>query len=125
MWIFLFFLLLQSNPAPCQMSTATEQPSMVVQVVDSNWMPIHGADVNVETLAGRVPRVSNHTHTDDAGYAKLFALPESDYSIDVKIEHFQDGHIKLLHLFKGPSGTYTAYVQLRLEIGKTPPTVVN
>jgi hypothetical protein len=120
MWVYLFLFLLRSSSAPLPIAppAPTVPPSIVVQAVDPDYLPIVGATVSVSSLANKSHSVS--AHTGDKGYAEFFVPPESDYSIEVRIQNFKDARLKRLHISKPESSARVAYVQIVMKIaGRT------
>ena len=116
MWFFPFLLFLQSSPAPCPPIPPTPPgpATIIVQTVDPDYIPIIGATVTVKPLTGKTQSIS--VRTGDDGYAKFYALPDSDCSIEVKMANFKSARLKELHLSRHPSQLHTAYVQFVMKI---------
>lgn len=124
MWLLLFLVFTQANPNPCQVAlTQTQAPSLIVQVVDPNWIPIPGAKVTAKPLEGNGKLKSNPEDTDKDGYAKFLVTGNTDYAIEVQTYGFKRGRISPVHLFKASGSSSPAYVQLRLELSGPGTTV--
>jgi hypothetical protein len=108
MWfvVLLFFASHQALP------TVTEPPSLIVQVVDPNWLPVPGAEVMVKPLSGKAESKVGHTNKD--GNAEFWVQGDADYAIEAKRQGFKTKLLKHVHLTK-PSTTFpTAYMQFQL-----------
>ncbi|MFZ0978664.1 MAG: carboxypeptidase-like regulatory domain-containing protein [Candidatus Acidiferrales bacterium] len=117
MWVLLFLFLLQTNPNPCEALPAQAQsPSLIVQVVDPDWLPVPGAQVTVEPLASDQKTKSSRTETDKDGYAKFSVSGDADYAIHVELYGFKRESLEHVHLFKTSSSSVPAYVQLKLRL---------
>jgi len=124
MWILFFLLLMQANPNPCQAPPAqTQSPSLIVQVVDADWLPIPGAEVTLKPLSGDAQLKSNRTETDKDGYVKFFVTVAADYAIEARLYGFKRESLKHVHLFKAAGSSRPAYVQLRLRLSGPGTTV--
>lgn len=126
MWLlfFLFFTQANPNPNPCQNPLAqTQSPSLIVQVVDPNWIPIPGATVTAKPREGNGKLKSTQTDTDKDGYAKFSVTGNADYAIEAELYGFKRGHISLVHLFKASGSSSPAYVQLKLKLSGPGTTV--
>jgi hypothetical protein len=118
MWMYLLLFLLQSSSAPCPPAApAIGSPSIIVQVVDPDYLPIVGATVTVSSLASKAH--SSSAHTGDKGYTEFFVPPDTDYSIEVKMQNFKNARLKHLHISKPESSARTAYVQIVMKITGT------
>jgi hypothetical protein len=117
MWIFLFFLLFQSNAAPCPStaSSPTGTPSLVVQAVDPEYLPIIGAHVTIKALNGNTEAIS--VSTDGDGYAKIFASEDSEeYSVEISRVGFKNLRAKSVHIGARGHTPHTAYVQFVMKL---------
>jgi hypothetical protein len=121
----LFFLfLMQANPNPCQAPPAqTQSPSLIVQVVDPDWLPIPGAEVTLTPLSEDAQLKSNRTETDKDGYVKFFVPGDADYAIEARLYGFKRESLKHVHLFKAAGSSSPAYLQLRLRLSGPGTTV--
>ena len=118
MW-FVMLLFFASHQA---LPTVTEPPSIMVQVVDPNWLPIPGAEVTVKPLSIEAESKVGHTNKD--GNVEFWVHGDADYAIEVKRQGFKTKQLKHVHLTK-PSATFpTAYVQFQLKL-TGPSTTVN
>jgi hypothetical protein len=124
MWMFLFLLFFQTGPNPCQDSpTQTQPPSLIVQVVDPEWLPIPGAEVTIKPPGGDAQTKSDRKATDKDGYAKFFAPGDADYAVEAEKYGFKRARLNRVHLLK-PSGSFpTAYVQLKMSLSGPGTTV--
>jgi hypothetical protein len=114
MWMLFLLLVMQVSPNPCQSSPAQAQsPSLIVQVVDPDWLPVLGAHVTVKPLRGDAQIKSSQTETDEDGYAKFFVPGDADYEIEVESYGFKRERVKPLHLFKASGSSARAYGRLR------------
>lgn len=109
MWLvmLLFFASHQALP------TRTEPPSLVVQVVDPNWLPVPGAEVMVKHLSSKAESEVGHTNKD--GNAEFRVQRETDYAIEAKCQGFEAKQLKQIHLTKPSAAFPTAYVQFQLK----------
>ena len=124
MWLLLYFFLVQANANPCPTSPAqTQPPSLIVQVVDPNWVPIPGAQVMIKRLGEDTPLKSYRSETDKDGYAKFIVPNDTDYDIEASLYGFQRGRVNHVHLFKASSSSTSPYVQLRLRLSGPGTTV--
>jgi hypothetical protein len=124
MWMLLFLFFLQANPNPCQAPPAqTQSPSLIVQVVDPDWLPIPGAEVTLKPLDGEAQQKSNRTETDKDGYAKFFVPGDADYAIEAQWSGFKRESLKRVHLFKAGGSSTPAYVQLKMRLSGPGTTV--
>jgi hypothetical protein len=122
MWLLLFLLFFQASPSPCQTPPPPAEPStLIVQVVDPNWIPAQGIEVTVKSVTGNAR--PNSDYTDKDGYAKFFVPVDADYSVEAKWPGFKNARLKGLHLFKGTGAHPTVYVQLRLVYSQDSITV--
>lgn len=117
MWLFLFLFFIQANANPCQASPAqTQSPSLIVQVVDPNWLPIPGAKVTIIPLGGSTQLKSSHAGTDKHGFANFSVPGDADYAVEAELYGFKRGRVSPVHLFKATGSSGPAYVQLRLRL---------
>ncbi len=124
MWLLLFLFFTQANPNPCQGAlTQTQSPSLIVQVVDPNWIPIPGAKVKAKPLEGNGKLKSSQADTDKDGYAKFSVPGNADYAIEAELYGFKRGRVSPVHLFKASSSSSPAYVQLKLQLAGPGTTV--
>lgn len=110
MWLVLLFLL----ASPQVMPPPAERPTLVVQVVDPDWLPISGAEVTINLLSGKRQRTV--LRADKDGYARFPIELDKDYSIEAKLPGFKTARVKPFHLFPVTGENPTAYIQLRLKI---------
>jgi hypothetical protein len=124
MWMLLFLSFFQTGSNPCQDSPAqTQPPSLIVQVVDPDWLPIAGAEVTIKPLREDAQTKSDRKKTGKDGYAKFFAPGDADYGIEVEMYGFKRGRLNHVHLFK-PSGSSSAVsVQLKMSLSGPGTTV--
>jgi hypothetical protein len=109
MWIGILLFLLWQQASP----TVAEPPSLVVQVVDPNWLPLPGAQVMIKPLSDKAE--SKVARTNNDGNAKFWIQGDADYSIEAKLQQFKIKRLKHVH-FTRPTATFpTAYIQVRLE----------
>lgn len=130
MWLFLFLFFVQASPAnpsrtQAASPTQTQLPSLIVQVVDPNWMPIPSAKVTVAPLGGNSQQKPSHAETDKDGYANFSVPRDADYAIEAESHGFRRGRVSPVHLFDMSGPSSAAYVQLRLRLAPAPPVVVN
>jgi hypothetical protein len=124
MWILFFLFLMQANPNPCQAPPGqTQSPSLIVQVVDPDWLPIPGAEVTLKPLLADAQLKSNRTRTDKEGYSKFLVPGDADYAIEVELYGFKREHLKCVHLLKSSDPPVPAYVQLKLRLSGPGTTV--
>ena len=118
MWfvMLLFFVSHQALP------TVTEPPSLIVQVVDPNWLPIPGAEVTVKPLSGKAESKVGHTNND--GSAEFWVQGDADYAIEAKRGGFKTKQLKHLHLTKSSAPFPTAYIQFQLKLSGPSITVM-
>jgi hypothetical protein len=72
MWILVFLLLLLqggalpngSSPCPNATKTPIEQPTLIVQVVDPDWLRVSGAEVVVKPTDRKTPSATVVTEAD-------------------------------------------------------------
>jgi hypothetical protein len=123
MWIILFLLFLQSNATPCSSATPSlaGTPSLIVQAVDSGYIPIPGAHVTVKPLNSNAEPVS--VSTDGDGFAKIFAPEDSEYSIEINLVGFKNDRVKSIHLGNRTHTPHTAYVQFVMKLSGSGVTV--
>lgn len=125
MWMLLFLFLLQANSNPCQASsTQGQSPSLIVQAVDPNWLPVLGAHVTVKPLHGDAGSKSSLAETDKDGYAKFDIAGDADYAINVQLYGFKRESVKQVHLFRAQNSPTPAYVQIKMRLSG-PGTTVN
>lgn len=113
MWILLFLLFSQAIQTPCTSPTPTGTPSLIVQVVDPNYLPVPGAAVTVTEVERAVKASSARTEED--GYVKFFDLKDSDYMVEAKISGFKSARVKLLGFHNPAHKPQTAYVQFVMK----------
>jgi hypothetical protein len=124
MWMVLFLVLAQLAANPCQpSSTQSKAPSIVVQVVDPNWLPVPGAEVTVKPMESKTAVKRDQEDTDKDGYAKFFVPGDADYEIDAALYGFKPEQLKGVHLFKTSGASTPAYVQLRLRLSGPSTTI--
>lgn len=117
MWMLLFLLAIQANLNPCQASSVqTQSPSLVVQVVDPNWLPTPGVKVTVKPLDGDGQLKLNPAYADKNGYASFQVRGNADYAIEADQYGFKPGRVSNVHLFKTSGSPTPAYVQLKLRL---------
>jgi hypothetical protein len=115
MWILVFLLALQASPTPCQASPAQVQsPSLIVQVVDPNWLPAPGVKVTIKSLVGKRLKLKP-AYTDKNGFANFQVEGDADYAIEADHYGFKRERVSSVHLFKN-STPIPAYVQLKLRL---------
>jgi len=124
MWLFLFLFFTQANPNPCQAAPAqTQSASLIVQVVDPNWIPIPGAKVTAKSLGEKDQLKSNESDTDKDGYVRFSVPGDADYAIEAELYGFKRARISPVHLFKASGPSSPAYVQLKLQLSGPGTTV--
>ena len=116
-------MFFQGNPTPCQSAATpppTGSPSVIVQAVDPDYLPINGATVTVTAMSGK--KQSFSARTEDGGFAKFYFPVElgysatSDYSIEVKMPNFKTARLKQLFLHRPSESPHVPYVQLVMKI---------
>ena len=117
MWLvmLLFFASHQALP------TVTGPPSLIVQVVDPNWIPVPGAEVMVKPLS--VKAESNVRHTDKDGNAAFWVQGDADYAIEAKLQGFKIKRLRHVHLTRPSAPFPTAYMQFQLKLSGPSVTV--
>jgi hypothetical protein len=122
MSIFLFLLFLQSSASPLPPATPPSgAPTIIVQAVDQDYLPIPGATVTVSALANKSRSVS--ARTGDNGSAEFFVPDEADYLVEIKMQNFKIARLKHLHISKPSTTLRTAYVQLVMKFSGITVTV--
>jgi hypothetical protein len=122
MWIFLCLLFLQSSAAsPSPATPPPGPPSIIVQAVDQDYLPVLGATVTVTALANKSQSVS--ARTGDIGSAEFFVPADADYLVEIKMQNFKVSRLKHLHLSKPSTPRGTAYVQLVMKFSGVTVTV--
>jgi hypothetical protein len=116
MWIFLLLLFLQSNAAPCSSATPPPAgaPSLIVQAVDPDYIPIPGAHVMVKPLNSNAQTILSSTDGD--GYARIFAPEDTEYSVEINLVGFKNDRVKSLHLGNRTHAPHTAYIQFVMKL---------
>jgi hypothetical protein len=124
MWMLVFLFFFQTGSNPCQASPGqTPPPSLIVQVVDSGWLPIAGAEVTIKPLREDARTTSDGKKTGKDGYAKFFAPGDADYSVEVEMYGFKRERLNHVHLVKRSGSSSAAYVQLKMSLSGPGTTV--
>ena len=124
MWLSLFLFFIHLNPNACPASPPQDQlPSLVVQVVDPNWLPTPGAKVIVKPLDRNTQLEPGHAETDKDGFASFILPRDAEYAIEVELYGFKRERVRPVHLFKARGSSDTAYVQVRLRLSGRGTTV--
>jgi hypothetical protein len=113
MLVLLVTLLLQAS-VPCPVEAAAEPPSLIVQAVDTAWLPLPGMRVTVTPTSPRGTPIVADTKRD--GLAE-FALPRNaEYAIEVVSPGFKRTRVKGVRIGPVLRYTSTAYVQVKLQV---------
>jgi carboxypeptidase family protein len=110
MWFVILLLFTSHRSLP----RVVEPPSLIVQVVDPNRVPIPEAEIVVNSLSSNAESKTAHTNKD--GNAEFWVKADADYVIEAKRQGFKTKRLKHMYLTK-PSVTFpTAYVQFQLKL---------
>jgi hypothetical protein len=113
MLVLLVTLLLQAS-VPCPVQASSEPPSLIVQAVDTTWLPLPGMQVTVTPTKPRGTPIVADTKRD--GFAE-FALPRNaEYAIEVVSPGFKRNRVKSVRIGPVLEYTSTAYVQVKLQV---------
>ena len=120
MALLALLLLSQAAASPCIASPApVEPPSLIVQAVDSNWLPLPGMQVTI--IPSRGTKCIAQTKRD--GFAELWLPRNAEYSIEVESPGFKRKRVKSVKIGPVLEYTSTAYVQVQLEVASPKMTI--
>ena len=90
----------------CTQCVTVTIPTLVIQVVDPNWLPIFGVEVKVNRLSGNPQLTPNRTNKD--GNAVFYAPVDGEYTVEANLTGFKNVRLKHLHLFNPSASSRTA-----------------
>lgn len=123
MLFLLTVALLQAGPTPCPTaSRPAEPPSLVVQAVDSTWLPLPGMQVTV--TPGKAGGVRHTGTTEKNGFAEFWLPRQAEYSVEVESPGFKRKRVKGVTIGPVLEYTSTAYVQVQLRV-ENPKTTID
>jgi hypothetical protein len=111
----LLFLLLQAAAQPCiPESSPVDAPSLVVQAVDTLWLPLPGMEVTITASADSRAKHKGVTMSD--GFAKFWLPRGAEYTVEVVSPGFEKKRVKDVLIGRIWKYTPTSYVQVQLQV---------
>lgn len=114
--------LLQASQVPCSSPTPNpEPPSLIVQAVDSTWLPLPGMRVTVTSTKPGGHRQTSETKRE--GFAEFWVPRDTEYSIEVAAPGVKRTRVKRVIIGPALEYTSTAYVQVQLHVDSPKVTI--
>jgi hypothetical protein len=87
---------------------------LVVQAVDTLWLPLPGTEVTITASASSQAKYKGVTMSD--GFAKFWLPRGAEYSVEVAFPGFKKKRVKKVSVGEILRYTATAYVQVQLQV---------
>jgi hypothetical protein len=102
-------------------SVSTQEPTLIVQVVESGWLPLPGTEVSLTAVnsCGQGSRAIGErvtASTDRRGFAAFHVSADARYRVDVSAQAGFEARTSCIRLFERTAALPTAYVQIQAKV---------